>query len=268
MRCGAKALRRATKPTQNPHGRGRGRFGVVCTISLVSVLLTAGQAWAETVNVAVAANFTAVAEELAEKFEAESRHEVVLSFGATGQLYTQITQAAPFDVFLAADTARPEKAIGEGFGVEGSFFVYAEGRLALYGPGRDLSDGEAALREAFDKLAIADPAAAPYGAAAVETLTALGLFATLEPKLVQGENISQTLQFVESGNAELGFVAASQVLGKADQWLVPAELHEPIAQGAVLLKEGENNPAAAAFVGFLKSDDAVAVIEAAGYSVP
>nr|WP_230989541.1 molybdate ABC transporter substrate-binding protein [Devosia faecipullorum] len=225
-------------------------------------------AFAESVNVAVAANFTAVAEELAGLFEAETGHEVELSFGATGGLYTQITQAAPFSVFLAADTARPQLAISEGHGVDGTFFVYAEGRLALYGPGRDLSDGEAALKAAFSQIAIADPQAAPYGKAAVETLTGLGLYAAIEPKVVWGENISQTLQFVETGNAELGFVAASQVLGKTDQWLVPGELHTPIAQGAVLLKHGETNPAALAFLDFLKSDTAVAVIEAAGYSVP
>ena len=268
MRFGARGLSRVATATQIPPGRGRGWTGIFCGISLAALLLTTGPAFAETVNVAVAANFTAVAEELAGMFEAESGHDVVLSFGATGQLYTQITQAAPFGVFLAADIARPQRAIDEGFGVDGSFFVYAEGRLALYGPGRDLRDGIAALKADFDKLAIADPAAAPYGKAAVETLTVLGLYGALEPRLVQGENISQTLQFVESGNAELGFVAASQVPGKADQWLVPAELHEPIAQGAVLLKEGEDNPAALAFVEFLKSDAAVAVIEAAGYSVP
>ncbi len=237
-------------------------------LSLALLAGTALPAFAEQVNVGVAANFTAVAEELATMFEAETGHEVELSFGATGQLYTQITQAAPFGVFLAADTARPEKAIAEGFAVEGSFFVYAEGRLVLYGPGRDLSDGKAALESEFSKIAIADPQAAPYGKAAVETLTALGLYEALEPKVVWGENISQTLQFIETANAELGFVAASQVLGKGDQWLVPADLHAPIAQGAVLLKEGENNPAAIAFVAFLKSDAAVAVIEKAGYSVP
>ena len=237
-------------------------------LSLAVVAATASPALAETVNVAVAANFTAVAEQLAEIFGAKGEHQVELSFGATGQLYTQITQAAPFGIFLAADDARPQKAIDEGFAVDGTFFIYAEGRLVLYAPGRDVSDGEAALKGDFNKLAIADPAAAPYGKAAVETLTALGLLETLTPKLVQGENISQTLQFVESGNAELGFVAASQVLGKADQWLVPAELHEPIAQGAVLLKTGETNPAALAFLDFLKSDEAVAVIEASGYSVP
>lgn len=237
-------------------------------LSLALVAMSSAPAFAETVNVAVAANFTAVAEELAEMFEAKGEHQVELSFGATGQLYTQITQAAPFGIFLAADDVRPQKAIDEGFGVDGTFFIYAQGRLVLYAPGRDVGDGEAALKGDFNKLAIADPAAAPYGKAAVETLTALGLLEMLTPKLVQGENISQTLQFVESGNAELGFVAASQVLGKAGQWLVPAELHEPIAQGAVLLKEGETNPAALAFFDFLKSDEAVSVIEAAGYSVP
>ena len=237
-------------------------------LSLAVLAATAVPSWAETVHVAVAANFTAVAEDLSAKFEAETGHDVELSFGAPGQLYTQITQAAPFGVFLAADTARPQKAIDEGFGVEGSFFVYAEGRLVLYGPGSDMSDGEAALKADFNKIAIADPAAAPYGKAAVETLTALGLYETLQPKIVQGENISQTLQFVETGNAELGFVAASQVLGKADQWLVPAEMHTPIAQGAVLLKSEAENPAALAFIAYLRSDAAVAVIEAAGYSVP
>ena len=225
-------------------------------------------ALAETAHVAVAANFTAAAEELAAVFAAESGHDLILSFGATGGLYTQITQAAPFDVFLAADTERPERAIAEGFGVEGSFFVYAEGQLALYAPGRDVSGGEAVLEGDFEKLAIADPDAAPYGAAALETLTALGLYDAIGPKLVMGENISQTLQFVESGNAEMGFVAASQVLGKADVWLLPTELHAPIAQGAVLLRAGEDNAAARAFLDFLKSDAAVAVIEASGYSVP
>ena len=243
---------------------------IVRGAALVCCLLaaTAPPALAETAHVAVAANFTAAAEKLAEMFEAETGHDLNLSFGATGGLYTQISQAAPFDVFLAADTERPERAIAEGFGVVGTFFVYAEGRLALYAPGRDARLGEALLDGEFEKLAIADPGAAPYGAAAVETLTALGLYEAIEARLVMGENISQTLQFVESGNAEMGFVAASQVIGKSDVWLVPAELHAPIAQGAVLLKEGEDNAAAVAFLDFLRSDGAVAVIEAAGYAVP
>ncbi|MHA6296868.1 molybdate ABC transporter substrate-binding protein [Devosia sp. CAU 1758] len=244
--------------------------GIAGRALLISGLLTtsAPVALAETVNVAVAANFTAVAEELAVLFEAGSGHQVALSFGATGQLYAQISQAAPFGVFLAADLDRPELAIAEGFGVEGSLFVYAQGRLALYGSGRDLSDGDAALGTDFSKLAIADPEAAPYGRAAVETLVALGLYDVMASRLVMGANISQTLQFVESGNAELGFVAASQVVGAADIWLVPEDLHEPIEQGAVLLKAGEGDTAAVAFHDFLRSEAAIAVIEAAGYSVP
>lgn len=238
----------------------------LCLAALIGFWAPSVQA--ETVTVAVAANFTAVAEALADRFEAVSGHEVVLSFGSTGQLYAQISQGAPFGVFLAADTERPERAIAEGLAVDGTFFVYAEGRMALYGPGRDLSDGVSALGGDFQKLAIADPAAAPYGKAAMETLTALGLVEAVEPRLVQGESISQTLQFVESGNAELGLVAMSQVLGKADVWPVPADLHEPIAQGAVLLQAGAGNAAAEGFLAFLQTDVAVGVIEAAGYSVP
>lgn len=241
------------------------RLFLVIAFTTVSAL----PAFAGSANVAVAANFTAVAETLAAKFEAKTGDSLKLSFGATGQLFTQISQAAPFDAFLAADTERPEKAIAEGLAVEGSFFVYAEGQLALYGPGRDMSDGRVQLENGnFDKLAIADPQAAPYGAAAVETLQALGLYDGLADKLVTGENISQTLQFVESGNAELGFVAASQVAGKPDLWIVLADLHTPIEQGAVLLKAGEDNPVAVAFLDYIRSDEAVAIIEAAGYSVP
>lgn len=231
-------------------------------------LLIATGVRAETVSVAVAANFTAVAEQLAPLFEAETGHEAVYSFGSTGQLYAQISQGAPFEVLLAADDERPALAVTEGLAVEGTVFTYAIGALALYSPSLDLGDGEAVLRaDAFDKLAIADPETAPYGRAAVETLMALGQTEVIMPKLVTGENISQTLQFIESGNAELGFVAASQVTGKTSVWLVPAEFYEPIRQDAVLLKTGEGNPAATAYLQFLRSDAAVAVIEAAGYRV-
>lgn len=239
------------------------------TVWVAAVLaLWAPSAQAETAHVAVAANFAAVAEALEERFEARSEHELVLSFGATGQLYAQISQEAPYAVFLAADTERPEKAIAEGLAVEESLFVYAQGRLALYGPGREVSAGAGALEGHFDKLAIADPDAAPYGRAAMEVLVALGLYDAIAPRLVQGESIAQVLQFVESGNAELGFVAASQVIDKPDTWLVPTELHEPIVQGAVLLTAGANNAAALAFLDFLRSDEAVGIIEAAGYRVP
>lgn len=236
--------------------------------SLLAGLVLTSAAHGETVNVAVAANFTQVAEALAPIFAEETGHEVVYSFGATGQLYTQVTQGAPFMVLLAADDERPTRAVEEGLGVEGSVFTYAIGALALYSTSLDLSDGRAVLEGgAFDKIAIADPETAPYGRAATEAIAALGLAEAIAPKLVTGENITQTLQFVESDNAELGFVAASQVVGKPGVWLVPAELYEPIRQDAVLLKTGEGNPAATAFVDFLRSEKAVAVIEAAGYVV-
>ena len=231
-------------------------------------LLLSTASHAESVSVAVAANFTAVAEELAPLFKAETGHDVTYSFGATGQLYAQITQGAPFDVFLAADDVRPALAVMEGFGVEGSVFTYAIGALALYSTSIDVADGKAVLEAGtFEKIAIADPATAPYGRAATETIAALGLTEAISPKLVMGENITQTLQFVESGNAELGFVAASQAVGKSGVWIVPSELFEPIRQDAVLLKGGETNPAAAAYVDFLQSDAAIAAIEAAGYVV-
>ena len=224
---------------------------------------------AASVQAAVAANFTKVAEQLAADFTARTGDEVILSFGASGALYAQISQGAPFDIFLSADQARPAKAVEEGLGVEGSVFTYALGRLALYGPGRDVSDGQAALAAGdFAHLAVADPRTAPYGAAAQDVLDGFGLAEALAGKIVTGENISQALQFVETGNAELGFVAAAQVLGKPDVWIVPAELHTPIAQDAVLLRTGQANPAARAFLDYLRSPEAVAVIEAAGYSVP
>lgn len=222
------------------------------------------------VRVAVAANFAKVAEELAVAFKAQSGDDLKLSFGATGTLYAQITQGAPFEIFLAADDQRPGKAVDEGFGVAGTVFTYAIGKLVLYSPGIDVGDGVAALQAgAFGHIAIADPQTAPYGVAAVETMTSLGLAATLQPKLVMGENIAQTLQFVESGNAELGFVALSQVIGLPEErrWPVPAELYRPIRQDAVLLKPGESNPSAKAFLDFLRSGDAVAIIKKAGYAV-
>jgi molybdate transport system substrate-binding protein len=235
---------------------------------LLSAFLFTTAARADSVSVAVAANFTKVAEELAPIFKAETGHDVTFSFGATGQLYTQISQGAPFEILLAADDERPTKAVADGLGVDGSVFTYAIGALALYSTTVDVADGEAGLKaDAFDKIAIADPATAPYGQAAVETIEALGLTAAITPKLVTGENITQTLQFIESGNAELGFVAASQVAGRAGVWIVPSTLYQPIRQDAVLLKIGETNPAATAFVDFLKSEKAVEVIRAAGYVV-
>ena len=237
---------------------------------VMSVALSLAPVQAGTVNAAVAANFTKVAEQLGADFNAATGHEVVFSFGATGALYTQITQAAPFDVFLSADAKRTQTAIDEGFGVAGTDFTYAVGKVALYSPVLDVTDGEAVLRGgAFQHIAIADPKTAPYGAAGLAVLEALGLTADVTPKIVTGENITQALQFVDSGSAELGFVALSQVIGKpaAQVWLPPQEDYPPIRQNAVLLKSGEGNEAARAFLDYLKTDAAIAVINAAGYEL-
>lgn len=243
------------------------------TILLLAVslsVLAGAPAFAADVSAAVAANFTKPAEELGAAFTAQSGDSVTFSFGASGALYTQISQGAPFEVFLSADDKRPAQAVKEGFGVEGTVFTYAVGKVVLYSPLLDLTDGAAVLKaNAFQHLSVADPKTAPYGAAAMETLDKLGLTEALSGKIVTGENISQALQFIDSANAELGFVALSQVIDKpAPQvWRVPAQDYSPILQDAVLLKPGEADPAAAAFLEFLKSDEARAIIEKYGYEV-
>lgn len=234
--------------------------------AVLSVTLAEGA----TVTAAVAANFTQVAADLAAKFTAKTGDEVKLSFGATGALYTQITQGAPFDIFLSADDMRTATAIKDGFAVERTEFTYAVGKVVLYSPTIDMSDGAAVLRAGqFHHIAVADPKAAPYGAAAMAVLEKLGLAAAMTPKIATGESITQALQFVESGSAELGFVALSQVIGKpaTQVWQPPQEDYPPIRQNAVLLKAGSGNAAARAFLDYLKSDEAVAAIEAAGYGV-
>ncbi|MDQ0313683.1 molybdate ABC transporter substrate-binding protein [Amorphus orientalis] len=222
------------------------------------------------VRVAVAANFTAPAKEIAEAFERESGGPVILSFGSTGQLFTQIAHGAPYDVFLAADSVRPEKAVADGLAVAGSRFTYATGTLVLYSTDPGLVTGPETLSAGtFQKLAIANPETAPYGAAAVQVLEALGVYGEIAPRLVRGGSIAQTYQFVATSAAELGFVALSQVIDVTDgsRWQVPASLHDPIAQDAVLLSEGEASPAAAAFLTFLKGPQARAVIERYGYGL-
>jgi molybdate transport system substrate-binding protein len=234
------------------------------------VLVFAGHAFAAETHVAVAANFTAAAKEIAAAFKQKTGNDAVLSFGSSGQFYNQIKQDAPFDVFLSADDARPKKLAGEGLGVPASVFTYAVGKLVLWSKSPDLVKGEETLKAGkFDKIAIANPVGAPYGAAAVETMKALKLDETLKPKVVQGNNIAQTFQFVNTGNAELGFVALSQVAGKAEgsRWLVPQTLYTPIRQDAVLLKKGAGNAAAKAFLEFLKGPEARKVIEKYGYAV-
>ena len=237
-------------------------FGVGL-IALISV-----PALAADVSGAVAANFTKPAEEIGVAFTAKTGDTVTFSFGATGALYTQISQGAPFEVFFAADNKRPKQAVTEGLAVDGTVFTYAVGKVVLYSPSLDLTDGAAVLKaNAFQHLSVADPKTAPYGAAAMEVLEKLGLTEAVAPKIVTGENISQALQFVETANAELGFVSLSQVIDKPGRevWRVPAEDYSPILQDAVLLKPGEADPAAAAFLEFMRGDEARAIIEKYGY---
>src|SRR3569833_4399208 len=191
----------------------------------VIALLGVGAAHAATVNAAVAANFTKVAADLAARFKERTGNDVQLSFGATGALYTQITQAAPFDVFLSADDKRTKTAIKDGFGVDGTEFTYAIGKVVLYSPTIDVTKGDDVLKaNAFQHISIADPKAAPYGAAGMAVLDKLGLTAAETPKIVTGENITQAQQFVDSGSAEIGFVALSQVVGKpATQVCLPPQ---------------------------------------------
>ena len=217
---------------------------------------------------AVAANFTQAAQEIARAFKTASGHDAVLSFGASGALYAQITQGAPYEVLLSADEERPQQAVAAGLALSETRFTYAIGRLALWSRDGRAAQGEVALRGGGSgKIAIANPASAPYGGAAIETLKALKLFDDLSPRLVQGASIAQTFQFAETGNAELAFVALAQVIGRGDgsRWLVPASLHRPILQDAVLLKTGAANEAARAFLAFLRGPQARAIIERYGY---
>jgi molybdate transport system substrate-binding protein len=237
-----------------------------------AALFGAAPTFAAETQVAVAANFTAPGKEIAAAFQTATGDTAVLSFGSSGQFYTQITQGAPFEVFLSADADRPKKAEHDGLAAPGSRFTYAIGRLVLFSKTPGLVDDAGAVlaHGAFDKLAIANPAAAPYGAAAIETLKSMGVYDRLAPKIVQGESISQAYQFVETGAAELGFVAQSQVINEpgGSRWLVPSSDYAPIEQQAVLLHTGDNNPAAKAFMAFLKSPAAVMIIKRYGYEVP
>lgn len=241
-------------------------------VAVLAGLAFATAALAGETRVAVAANFAEPARLIAARFKARTGHTAVLSFGSSGQFYAQIANGAPFDIFLSADRERPEKAEAEGLAVPGSRFTYALGRLVLFSRTPGLVDkGGAALRIGrFQKLAIADPQVAPYGAAAVETLRALGLYEAVRPKLVRGSSITQAYQFVDTGAAELGFVARSQIVGVTggSRWVVPATSHSRIDQQAVLLKSGAGNVAARAYITFLKGSEAQAIIRRYGYESP
>ncbi len=244
------------------------RKSIQLALGIAIWVLTSTNLPAAQTNVAVAANFTEAAKEIAAAFKAKTGHEAVLSFGATGQFYTQITQGAPFQVLLSADSDRPKQLVNDGLAVPDSNFTYAIGKLVLWSKTPDLVKGEETLKIAtFEKLSICNPLAAPYGTAAVETMKSLKIFGTLQSKLVEGATITQAYQFVETGNAELGFVALSQLRGSTtgSRWLVPQELYSPIRQDAVLLKNGASNEAATGFVTFLRGPEARAIIEKYGY---
>jgi molybdate transport system substrate-binding protein len=243
------------------------RLRILC-LALAALLAPASALAAET-QVAVAANFTEPAKAIAAAFKAASGHTAILSFGSSGQFYAQIAHGAPYEVFLSADAERPLAAERAGLAVAGTRFTYAVGRLVLCSKTPGLVDGAGAVLRSgrFGKLAIADPATAPYGAAAVQTLKKLGLYSTVRPRLVMGSSIAQTFQFVETGAADLGLVAWSQVIGRpgGSHWLVPDADHAPIDQQAILLAPGRGNPAARAFLAFLKGPQAAAIIRRYGY---
>ncbi len=242
-------------------------------LGLVLVCL-AGFAHAAETRVAVAANFLAPMRVLAQQFEHDTGHKVSLAFGATGQFYAQIRNGAPFDILLAGDDETPAKLVREGLGIANTRFTYAKGRLVLWSRNPGLVDpqGDILRSGRLEKIAIANPKLAPYGAAALEVLSALGLQSQLSPKFVEGMSIGQAHQFVASGNAPLGFVALGQVsengrIKAGSGWIVPESLHRPIRQDALLLNHGKNNLAAYALLEYLKADKAKAVIRSFGYAL-
>jgi molybdate transport system substrate-binding protein len=239
------------------------------------MLLALGCAGAQAgqVQVAVAANMTAPMKQIAADFARATGHEAVVSLGSTGKFYAQIRNGAPFEVLLAADDETPAKLEQEGLGVKGTRFTYATGQLVLWSADPNAVDAKGqVLREPpRGKLAIADPRLAPYGAAAMEALTRMGVLAAWQPNIVQGENIGQAYQFAATGNAPLGFVALAQVMvdgkiAKGSAWIVPGSLHSPLKQDAIVLKPGESNPAAAALMEYLRSDAARATLRGFGYT--
>ena len=238
----------------------------------LSVLMLAAPTQAAEVMAAVAANFTAPMKMLAKSFEQDTGHKLVLSFGSTGSFYAQIKNGAPFDVLLAADSDTPLRLEKDGLGVAGSRFTYATGRLVLWSPKAGVVDDQGSVLSSgkFQRLAISNPKLAPYGAAAMQVLANLGLEATVQPKLVQGENIAQAYQFTASENAQIGFVALSQVfmqghISQGSAWVVPAHLHAPLQQDAIVLRKGQDNPGAQALMVYLQSEKARRTLQTFGY---
>lgn len=250
---------------------GMGRFNVLYRLFAIGLALLFGPAaLAAETHVAVAANFTEPAREIAALFKTATGDEAVLSFGASGLFFQQISQGAPFQVFLSADQKRPRQLEEAGLAAPGGAFTYAIGKLALWSRSQDVTQGEAVLRaNGFEKLSIADPSGAPYGTAAVETLKALKVYDAIAPKIVQGASIAQAFQFIDTGNAQLGFIALSQLktVEAGTRWIVPQVLYTPIRQDAVLLKSGAEDAVAKAFAAFLKGPQAREVIAKYGYGL-
>jgi molybdate transport system substrate-binding protein len=237
--------------------------------------LLAFSAAADTVQVAVASNFSQPMARIAAAFQRDTGHQLLLSSGSSGKFYAQIASGAPFEVFLSADDEIPLRLEKEGHAVAGSRTTYAIGKLVLWSPRPGYVDdkGEVLRGGGFTRLAVANPKTAPYGAAARELMERQGLRQTLQPRLVQGESIAQAYQFVASGNAELGFVALSQVRNESGEirgslWLVPQALYTPIRQDAVLLAKGRGKAAAGQFMAYLGSPKAAAIIQSFGYELP
>ncbi len=244
----------------------------VTVIAMVGLLVLTPGAFATDVKIAVAANFTPPMEKIAALFFKETGHKLVISYGATGKFYAQIKNGAPFEIFLAADQKHPQRLIAEKLAVAGTQFTYAIGKIVLWSPKLNVVDPDGAILGSgdFKHLAIANPKIAPYGAAAEEVLKKKDLWQKLQPRLVVGENIAQAYQFVATGNAELGFVALSQLKKENEPsagsaWAVPQELYSPLKQDAVLLAKGKASAAAKQFLAFLKSKKATALTRVFGY---
>lgn len=242
--------------------------------TLILSLLAIATTHADEVQVAVAANFTGPMQVISVLFERDTGHKASLSFGSTGKFYAQIANGAPFQVLLAADDETPARLVKEGHAVPGTTFTYAIGKLVLWSANPKLVDakGEVLKKGGFKHLSLANPKTAPYGAAGMQVMSKLGVADSIKPLIVQGENISQTQQFIATGAAELGFVAYSQVIkngaiGSGSGWIVPANFHDPILQDGVLLAKGKDKPAAVALMNYLKGEKALAVIKSFGYEL-
>ena len=248
------------------------KFKNLISVFFITLLLNGVSAFGAAATIAVASNFAEVAKRLASDFESNSEHRLAIVTGASGRFYAQILNGAPFDVFLSADSEKPLQLISSGHALPDSAFTYATGRLVLWSRDEALiKDGASALSSnGFYRVAYANPRLAPYGKAALEVMEALSLFGFLERNLVQGENISQAYQFVFTGNADLGFVAQSQILhngelGIGSAWIIPSDLHSPINQDVVLLNRAKDNVAAREFMSFLRLPRTQAIIQSYGY---